>query len=123
MAEIKAPIQGELNVSNVQGNYVEVPMIFKTGSGVPIDLTTFSGIRMEIKEVYEVDAPAFRVLEVGTGLTISGEDFNFLTYVLSEEFWETPIQSWVYDITFEIDGKKFTYIKGQITNIKTASRL
>jgi 3D (Asp-Asp-Asp) domain-containing protein len=123
MAEIKAPIQGVLDISNVQGNYIEIPMVFKTGSGAAIDLTTYEGIRMEIKEVYEVNAPAFRVLQVGSGLTISGTGNNILTFVLSEEFWNTPIQNWVYDITFEIDNKKFTYIKGQITNVKTASRL
>lgn len=122
MAAIKGPVQGVINVSNVQGNYLEVPMEFNS-SGTPIDLTDFADIRMEIKRSYNVNEPAFLVFTVGNGLTISGNDNNVLTYILDESFWLSQNQKWTYDITFETsDGKRFTYIKGSITNVLTASK-
>jgi hypothetical protein len=123
MANIGSPTQGVINVSNVQGNYLEVPMEFNSG-GVPIDLTTFDDIRMEIKLRYNTNESPFLVFDLEDGLTISGASNNILTYVLDEAFWNNPTQKFVYDITFKtVDGKRFTYIKGTISNVLTASRL
>lgn len=49
MANLNAPSQGVLNINNIQGNYLEVPLQFKL-NGTPINLTTYLGIRMEIKK-------------------------------------------------------------------------
>jgi hypothetical protein len=122
MATIKGPVQGVLNVQNTQGNYLEVPMEFNS-MGLPLDLTDFVDIRMEIKKSYNVNEPAFLVFTVGSGLTISGAGNNILTYILDNDFWLSQNQKWVYDITFETsDGKRFTYIKGSISNVLTASK-
>ena len=123
MANLNSPKQGVLNVSNIQGNYLEVPMTFTSG-GSPIDLTTFDAINMEVKKTYNVNETPFLEFTVGDGLTISGTSNNILTYVLDETFWTSQTTKWVYDITFENSaGEKYTYIKGTITNTLTASSL
>jgi len=48
MATINKPIQGILNIENIQGNYRKIKLIFNT-SGVPIDLREYE-IKMQIKE-------------------------------------------------------------------------
>jgi hypothetical protein len=123
MANLNSPKQGILNISNVQGNYLEVPMTFTTG-GNPIDLTTFDAIKMEVKKTYNVNETPFLEFTVGNGLTISGTNDNILTFVLDETFWQSQTTKWVYDITFENNsGERYTYIKGTITNTLTASSL
>jgi hypothetical protein len=123
MANLNAPSQGVLNINNIQGNYLEVPLQFKL-NGTPINLTTYLGIRMEIKKTYNVNEVAFLTFTVGQGLTISGVDNNILTFILDETFWDSQTTKWVYDITFEnADGEKYTYLKGTISNVLTASSL
>lgn len=125
MAEITAPVQGILNINNVQGNYVLVPLVFKNKGtpSTPIDLVaTYTRIRLEIKHSYNVNLEPFVVYEVGDGLTISGADNDILSFELDETFWTSQIKNWVYDITFEDQtGKAYTLIKGKITNVLTAS--
>jgi hypothetical protein len=123
MAKLNGPIQGVLNISNVQGNYLEVPMQFKSGT-TPIDLTQFVEIRMEIKKTFNVNETAFLDYTVGNGLEISGDDNEVLTFILNEDFWNSQESKWVYDITFENEaGEKYTFIKGTITNVLTASKI
>jgi hypothetical protein len=123
MANLNGPKQGVLNITIVQGNYLEVPTTW-TGLSQPIDLTTFDAIRMEVKKTYNVNETPFLVFTVGNGLTISGTDDNILTFVLGEEFWNSQTTKWVYDIVFETaTGEKYTYLKGTITVNLTASSL
>lgn len=123
MANLNAPIQGVLDINNVQGNYLSVPLQFKS-NGSPIDLTQFVDIKMEIKRKYNVNETAFLTFTLNDGLTISGVDNDILTFVLDEDFWLTQITSLVYDITFEdVTGRKYTYLKGTINNILTASKI
>lgn len=124
MTTIKGHTQGVINVSNIKGNYLEIPMEFNSGT-TPIDLTLFDDIRMEIKLTYNTREQPFLVYDLQNGgLTISGINNNILTYTLDETFWDNPSQKFVYDIVFKtLDGKRFTYIKGNITNILTASKL
>lgn len=124
MANLNAFKQGVLNISNVQANYLSVPLAFKDGDGNPIDLTQFVEIKMEIKKTYNVNETAFLTFTVGDGLTISGDDDEILTFVLDEYFWESQTTRWVYDIVFEnAQGEFYTYIKGTITNTLTASKI
>jgi hypothetical protein len=123
MANLNAFKQGVLNIQGVQGNYLSVPMEFKS-LDTPIDLTDYVEIRMEIKKTFNVNEEAFLVFTVGDGLTISGDDNEILTFVLDEYFWNSQTTRWVYDITFEnADGEKYTFIKGTITNTLTASKI
>lgn len=124
MGNLNAFKQGVLNVTCVQGNYLPVPMTFIDGSDDPIDLTQFTEIRMEVKKTYNVNEQAFLVNTVGDGLTISGNDNETLTFVLDEYFWNSQTTRWAYDIVFEnSQGQKFTFIKGTINMILTASKI
>lgn len=123
MAEITGPTQGILKISNVQGNYLAVPLVFTDEDDQPIDLTQFQTIRLEIKELYNVNIPAFIAMEVGTGLVISGANNNLLTFELNKDFWAKQVKEWVFDITFQRDGKALTFIKGTITNDLTAGKV
>jgi hypothetical protein len=122
MAELTPPKQGVLNINNVQGNYVVVPMQFST-DGTPINLVaTYKQIRLEIKTSYNVNIKPFLVLELGDGLEVSGDNNNVLSFVLDDKFWESQTKHWVYDITFvDQTDRAFTLIKGNINNILTAS--
>jgi len=123
MAEFTPPIQGELNISNVQGNYFPVTLEFKDGDTNPIDLTQYTDIIMEIKKVYSVNFPAFITFTVGAGLTILGVNNERLAFTLDAKFWENQNKHWVYDITFvKSPTESYTYLKGNITNVLTASK-
>jgi hypothetical protein len=124
MANLNAPKQGVLNITLVQGNYLEVPTTWKNGLDQPIDLTDFDAIRMEVKKTYNVNETPFLTFTVGNGLTISGVNSNILTFVCDDVFWNSQTTKWVYDITFETAlGEKYTYLKGTITVVLTASSL
>jgi len=124
MANLNAPKQGVLNITLVQGNYLEVPTTWKNGLDQPIDLTDFDAIRMEVKKTYNVNETPFLTFTVGNGLTISGVNSNILTFVCDDVFWDSQTTKWVYDITFETAlGEKYTYLKGTITVVLTASSL
>ena len=124
MANLNAFKQGVLNIQGIQGNYLEVPLVFKDGDGNPIDLTQFVEIKMEIKKTYNVNEEAFLVFTVGNGLTISGANNNVLTFILDDYFWESQTTRWVYDIVFQNAFLEFyTYLKGTITNTLTASKI
>jgi hypothetical protein len=124
MANLNAPKQGVLNITLVQGNYLKVPTTWKNGLGQPIDLTTFDAIRMEVKKTYNVNETPFLTFTVGNGLTISGVNSNILKFVCDDVFWNSQTTKWVYDIVFETaTGEKYTYLKGTITVVLTASSL
>jgi len=124
MANLNAPKQGVLNITLVQGNYLSVPTTWKNGLGQPIDLDDFDAIRMEVKKTYNVNETPFLTFTVGNGLTISGVNNNILTFVCDDVFWNSQTTKWVYDITFETAlGEKYTYLKGTITVVLTASSL
>ena len=123
MASFTPPIQGVLDISNVQGNYFPVQLEFKDGNTDPIDLTQYTSIVMEIKSGYDVTYPAFITFTVGSGLTISGASNEFLSFVLDSTFWNKQFKNLVYDITFTASPtESYTYIKGTITNVLTASK-
>jgi hypothetical protein len=123
MASFTPPIQGVLDISNVQGNYFPVLLEFKDGDTNPIDLTQFTEIVMEIKELYSVRQNAFLKFTIGSGLTISGDNNEKLSFILDDYFWSSQVSSWVYDITFVKSAtESYTFIKGTITNVLTASK-
>lgn len=123
MASFTPPIQGVLDISNVQGNYFPVLLEFKDGDTNPIDLTQFTEIVMEIKGKYDVNYTPFLTFTVGSGLTLSGTNNEKLSFVLDSTFWASQVKNWIYDITFVVSStESYTFIKGTITNVLTASK-
>ena len=121
MTTLAKPIQGVLNIDNIQGNYRQVILRAKKRDGTLIDLTQYDKIRMEIKEANNVNEKPFIVFEVGSGFVISGSDNHILTFVLDERFWEMQVSKWVYDMVFLKTGQRSTLIKGKIINDLTVS--
>lgn len=123
MAQLASPVQGILDISNVQGNDYEIILEFYDELDDPIDLTLYQAIKMEIKEIYSVRDCAFLTFDLTDGLTISGVDNNVLSFSLDAEFWRTQIKNFVYDIVFTNQAdENYTFIKGTINNTLTASR-
>lgn len=124
MGNLSASRQGVLNINCIQGNYLEVPLTFKNGSGDPIDLTEFVNIKMEVKKTFNVNETPFLTFTLGYGLTISGDNNNVLSFIIDEKFWDSQTTRWVYDIVFENAFVEFyTYITGTINVKLTASSL
>lgn len=124
MTAIAKPIQGVLDIGNIQGNYRKIDLVFDFTTMPDVtDLTSFDAIRMEIKEMYSVKVEAFIVFDLVSGLVISGVGNNTLSFELDEEFWAKQVKNWVYDIVFKVGEKRYTLIKGKITNDLTASSL
>jgi|TARA_R110000822_G_scaffold114168_7_gene245625 hypothetical protein len=123
MAYFTPPIQGVLDISNVQGNYFPVLLEFKDGNTNAIDLTQFTEIVMQIKGKYDVNYPALITFTIGSGLVISGTSNEKLSFILDTYFWSSQTKNWVYDITFVKSAtESYTFIKGSITNVLTASK-
>lgn len=128
MTTLSRPIQGVINIENIQGNYRRLALKFKTKGtelfpSVPIDLTEYQSITMEIKEVNNVNRKPFLKFTLDDGLTILGNDNNILVFELNQEFWQTQIGDFVFDIVFvNSQNEAFTFVKGTLNNLLTASK-
>lgn len=121
MTTLAKPIQGILDIGNIQGNYRKIDLQFDFTDWPEVSsLADFDEIKMEVKEIYSVKYPAFLTLIIGDGLTVVG---NTLTFILDEDFWKKQVSNWIYDITFLLGEKRYTLIRGKITNDLTASKL
>jgi hypothetical protein len=133
MTTLSKSIQGIINIPNIQGNFRPIGMKFFTFEiqgteedpvkvKVPLDLTEWT-ITMDIKEINNVNRKAFKRLTVGQGLEIMGEDNNVLKFDLDVGFWNTQINDFVYDIVFvSSTGQAFTFLKGSISQLLTATK-
>lgn len=90
-------------------------------AGNPLDLTTYTAIKLQFK--HHKEAPAVVSLAVASGLTVSGDDNNVLGIQL------TPDQSklltrdeYYYDIVMETESSKTYYIEGKAKIERTATR-
>jgi hypothetical protein len=70
---------------------------------------------MDVKARVNVNEKPFISWTVGRGLTITGEDFNLLSFSFENEFTNTEQTEWFYDLKVGGElGPKY-YIKGKIT--------
>jgi hypothetical protein len=118
MATLKKDEIGKLDINLVQGNNKTIALKFEEkgllDELIPIDLTIYSEIKMDVKRKVNVNELPFISWTVGDGLTISGTDNNFLTFEFAQEFFETQIIEWFYDIKFVKNDKVSHMIKGVI---------
>jgi hypothetical protein len=126
MATLKKDQIGVLDIQLIQGNNKPVSLIFKEkdilGELTPIDLTEYSSIKMDVKRKIDVNEAPFISWEVGDGLTISGTDDNVLNFEFAQEFFETQIIEWFYDLKFIKDTKVSHLIKGVIRVQKVTTK-
>jgi len=116
---------GVLNFKLIRGNNKIYNLAFfetlPDGTDVPIDLTTYDEIKMEVKTKKTIDSPIIITYTVGSGLTISGDDNNILSVDFDRNFINTNSIQYYYDILFEKDLIFQTLIGGviNITSIVT----
>lgn len=87
----------------------------------PIDLTTFTEIKLQVK--HSKSAHAIIELSIGSGLEISGDDLNILK--VSFAATQTKLltcESYYYDILMVTPTSNTYYLEGIITVKKTATR-
>lgn len=117
MASLKRDRQGVLNINLIQGDDKTIYLKFEEKvSNVlsPIDLTLYSEIKMDVKKRIDINETPFITWTVGTGLTISGIDNNILELEFTQEFYESQLSQWYYDIKFVKDLKLSHMINGVI---------
>jgi hypothetical protein len=113
---------GYVKLSLIQGNQKTFSFNFANvlpdGTKEPLDLSEYEGVRMDVKSKVDIDIEPLFTFTLGSGLTISGDDNEILSFTLEDEFNDTKITKWFFDILF--DGK-LTLLGGEIniTNVVT----
>ena len=110
---------GVLNIELRQGDSRPIFLTFNqtppSGISEPMDLTEFTSIRLDVKTRKDIAEAPFISWQVGSGLTISGENSNVLNFEFTREFTKTGAVSWFYDIKFERADSIAHLIEGVIT--------
>lgn len=119
MALLQKDEIGILDIELVQNAKKDILLTFETveleNETIPLDLRTVEPIRMDVKARANVNEKPFISWAVGRGLTITGEDFNLLSFSFENEFTNTEQTEWFYDLKVGGElGPKY-YIKGKIT--------
>ena len=119
MATVQRDEIGVLNIELNQGGNKPIFLVFNQknveGATVPVNLTDYDLIRLDVKSRKDVMEAPFISWQVGEGLTISGENSNVLNFEFSQEFIRTAAPSWYYDIKFVRSERVSRFIEGQIT--------
>ena len=126
MASISSDKQGVLNITLNQGDNRAVSLIFRNrdplGVLTPIDLMQYSEIKMDVKETIDINAIAFISWAVGSGLTISGDNNEILSFEFEQEFYESQNTQWFYDMKFIKASKVMHLIKGVVNVNKVTTK-
>lgn len=126
MATIAKDQIGVLDINLIQGDDKTVTLTFQTlnlaGGQVPLDLRQYSAIRLDVKSQKDVNERPFFSFTLGNGLTVSGADFNVLTFEFTTQFVSTEQNVWFYDIKFtSVDGVKHL-VEGSINIQKIVTK-
>ena len=126
MASISSDKLGVLNITLNQGDNRSVSLIFRNrdplGVYTPIDLMQYSEIKMDVKETIDINAIAFISWSVVTGLTISGDNNEILSFEFEQEFYESQNTQWFYDVKFIKASKVMHLIKGVVNVNKVTTK-
>ncbi|MEY3421061.1 MAG: hypothetical protein RIR48_1350 [Bacteroidota bacterium] len=121
MANIGDQSIGNLNIFVKQGNTKNITLSFydvlPDKTKVPIDLTTYSEIKMDIKSKIDVNATPFVSWTIDDGLTIIGDNNNVLSFTFDTQFLASQSDKWYYDILFT-DGDGNDTLVGGIINVR-----
>lgn len=119
MATLEKDEIGVLDIQLIQGDSKTISLTFNQvdaeGLTVPIDLTAYESIRLDVKSRKDAAEKPFISWRVGSGLTILGDDNEVLKFSFGSEFLSTAADVWYYDIKFNLAGEIAHYIEGQIT--------
>lgn len=88
---------------------------------VPLDLTAYSAIKLQVKT--SKHSSAVFSLDLSAGLTISGDDNNVLNIAMTaNQTKELCNETYYYDILFTGASTNIYYIEGKITVKKSVTR-
>jgi hypothetical protein len=106
---------GNAKLSLIQGNAKTFSFNFSNvlpdGTKEPFDLSQYEEMRMDVKSKVDIDIEPLFTFTLEDGLTISGDDNEILSFTLEDQFNDTKITKWFFDILF--DGK-LTLLGGEI---------
>ena len=109
---------GIVNLHIIRGNTKEFNLsFFETlvdGTEVPINLTLYDSIKMDIKKRQDINSPVLQAFIISDGLSIFGSDNNILRINFNREFIDVNDIQYYYDILFEKGAEFETLIKGMI---------
>ena len=109
---------GEVNIDIIRGNNKVYNLSFfdllPDGSEVPINLSLYSSIKMDIKLNNLIQTTIFKSLVIGSGLSITGVNSNILSIQFDRDFVTVNTIQFQYDILFVKAGNFETLIKGLI---------
>ena len=126
-----------------QGNYTPFSISWeKYDEGmqefVPWDLSQLLQIKLTIKQTQNANMPNYREWVIGDGenpigsnlqgdgLSITGNDNEFLNFAFDRTFWDNQVQSFGYDILFVEGGSDdeiYTMIEGTLTKKLTYGKV
>jgi len=126
MAETQKDIKGVLLIRLIEGDTKTISLTFKTrdalGAELPLDLRTFSAIRMDVKNSKDTNGRPFISFTLNEGFSIGGENFNVLVFSFSQQFTGNALTSWFYDIKFNRGEEVNHYIEGLIVIDKSVTK-
>ena len=118
MASIGTQSIGKLQIYLKQGNTQTIALKFSNklpdGTLEPIDLTTYTAIKMDVKKEVNMNLLPFISWSLNNGLTITGDNDDVLQFTFNQEFTTTTQSKWFYDILFTDNEGKTTLVGGEI---------
>jgi len=106
---------GYAKLSLIQGNEKTFSFNFSNvlpdGTKEPFDLSQYTEMKMDVKPKVDIDVLPLFTLTLLNGLSISGDNNEILSFTLEDQFNDTKITKWFFDILF--DGK-LTLLGGEI---------
>lgn len=90
-------------------------------AGVPINLTAYSNVKLQVKT--SKGSSAIISLELGSGIEVSGDDENVLLLSFTaDQTKQLCNESYYYDILFNGSAGNIYYMEGKINIKKTSTR-
>lgn len=110
---------GKLDFTIRQNANFLIDLKFNT-TGVPIDLTTYSAIKLQVKT--SKSSGAIVTLALGTGLTVSGADDNILSVAFTPAMTELLTDSqYYYDLMMSKPNSNDYFVEGKINVERTVT--
>jgi hypothetical protein len=119
MAVVLRDTAGIMHIELTQGDNKDLALTFETVNladvVVPLDLRTYSAIRLDVKSQKDVNEKPFISFSLGNGLIVGGANFNVLSFSFTDQFMPSPKTFWYYDIKFTNATGTKHLIEGAIT--------
>lgn len=111
---------GTYNFSIRQNANHLVDIKFETTPGEPLDLSTFTEIKLQLK--LRKTAQPVLTLSIGSGLTVTGDDSNILGVAFSAAQTKAlTSDQYYYDVLMSTSSSNVYYLEGKINVLKSVT--